>query len=352
MLLTEIDGLEDRGVDTERLLISADAHLLMPYHGRSTRSSSGTRAAEDRHHRPRHRAGLQDKIARIGIRVADLLDPACWPRRSRGTGIKNQMLVKVYNRKALDADEVVENLLDPGRGLQAPHRRHPAPAHAALEKRRDGTAGGRSGHAARRRPRHVSVRDLVESDRGRRGVGSGIGPTRITTVLGILKAYTTRVGAGPFPTELFDEYGEYLSKTGGEFGVTTGRRRRCGWFDAVIARYATRVNGITDYFLTKLDVLSSLETVPVCVGYNVDGKRIDEMPMTQSDIARAEPIYEELPGWWEDISDAREFDDLPAKARDYVLRLEELAGAHVSCIGVGPGRDQTIVRRDVLAAWP
>jgi adenylosuccinate synthase len=187
---------------------------------------------------------------------------------------------------------------------------------------------------------------------GGAAVGSGIGPTRITTVLGILKAYTTRVGSGPFPTELFDENGEYLSKTGGEFGVTTGRRRRCGWFDAVIARYATRVNGITDYFLTKLDVLSSLDTVPVCVGYRVDGKRTHEMPMTQSDLHRAEPIYEELPGWWEDISAAREFDDLPAKARDYVLRLEELGGAHISCIGVGPGRDQTIVRRDVLAARP
>jgi adenylosuccinate synthase len=187
---------------------------------------------------------------------------------------------------------------------------------------------------------------------GGAAVGSGIGPTRITTVLGILKAYTTRVGSGPFPTELFDENGEYLSKTGGEFGVTTGRRRRCGWFDAVIARYATRVNGITDYFLTKLDVLSSLETVPVCVGYAIDGKRTSDMPMTQSDLLRAEPIYEELPGWWEDISDARTFDDLPAKARDYVLRLEELAGAQVSCIGVGPGRDQTIVRRDVLAARP
>ena len=184
---------------------------------------------------------------------------------------------------------------------------------------------------------------------GGAAVGSGIGPTRITTVLGILKAYTTRVGSGPFPTELFDEMGEYLTKTGGEFGVTTGRRRRCGWFDAVIARYATRVNGITDYFLTKLDVLSSLETVPICVGYTVNGKRTDDMPMTQSDIAHAEPVYEEMPGWWEDISEAREFDDLPAKARDYVLRLEELAEAHVSCIGVGPGRDQTIVRRDILA---
>src|SRR6202042_2663143 len=133
----------------------------------------------------------------------------------------------------------------------------------------------------------------------------------------------------PFPTELFDENGEYLSKTGGEFGVTTGRRRRCGWFDPVIARYATRVNGITDFFLTKLDVLSSLATVPVCGGYRVVGARTHDMLSGQSDFARAEPIYEELPGWWEDISEAREFDDLPAKARDYVLRLEELGGAHI-----------------------
>ena len=178
--------------------------------------------------------------------------------------------------------------------------------------------------------------------------GSGLGPKAIGYVLGIAKAYTTRVGGGPFPTELHDEIGRTIGERGHEFGTVTGRARRCGWFDAVIARYATRVNGITDYFLTKLDVLSSLETVPICVGYTVDGKRTNEMPMTQGDIARAVPVYEEMPGWWEDISTAREFDDLPVNARDYVLRLEELAGAPVSCIGVGPGRDQTIVRRDVL----
>ena len=184
---------------------------------------------------------------------------------------------------------------------------------------------------------------------GGAAVGSGIGPNRITTVLGILKAYTTRVGSGPFPTELFDESGDYLAKTGGEVGVTTGRARRCGWFDAVIARYATRVNGITDYFLTKLDVLSSLDTVPICVGYDVDGQRVDEMPMTQTEFHHARPVYEEMPGWWEDISGARTFDELPPNARDYVLRLEDLAGARISCIGVGPGRDQTIVRHDVLS---
>ena len=263
---------------------------------------------------------------------------------------KNQVLVKIYNRKALDPDTVVDTLLTQADAF----------AHRIADTRLLLNSALDSGEIVLLEGSQGTLLDVdhgtypyVTSSNPTAGgacVGSGIGPTRITTVLGILKAYTTRVGSGPFPTELFDEHGEYLSKTGGEIGVTTGRRRRCGWFDAVIARYATRVNGITDYFLTKLDVLSSLQTVPVCVGYTVAGKRVDDMPMTQSDIARAEPIYEELPGWWEDISAAREFDDLPAKARDYVQRVEDLAGARVSCIGVGPGRDQTVVRHDILQA--
>jgi adenylosuccinate synthase len=293
----------------------------------------------------------QDKIARIGIRVADVLDPALLTQKIEAAlEFKNQVLVKIYNRKALEPTQVVDSLL-----VQAEKFRHRIAdtrllLGAALEAGETVLLEGSQGTLLD--VDHGTYPYVTSSNptAGGAAVGSGIGPTRITTVLGILKAYTTRVGSGPFPTELFDENGEYLSKTGGEFGVTTGRRRRCGWFDAVIARYATRVNGITDYFLTKLDVLSSLETVPVCVGYTIDGKRTHEMPMTQSELARAEPVYEELPGWWEDISGARNFDDLPAKARDYVLRLEELAGAQVSCIGVGPGRDQTIVRRDVLQA--
>ena len=163
-------------------------------------------------------------------------------------------------------------------------------------------------------------------------------------MIGILKAYTTRVGSGPFPTELHDDMGERLRKAGGEIGVTTGRPRRTGWFDAVIARYAARVNGITDFFVTKLDVLSGLEKVPVCVGYRVNGDRVDEMPMTQTEVHHAQPVYEELPGWWEDISTCRSFDELPPAARTYIERLEELSGARVSAVGVGPGRDQTIVR--------
>ena len=179
---------------------------------------------------------------------------------------------------------------------------------------------------------------------GGAAVGSGIGPTRIDRVIGILKAYTTRVGSGPFPTELHDAMGEHLRKVGGEVGVTTGRPRRCGWFDAVIGRYAARVNGITDFFLTKLDVLSGLERVPICVAYEIDGRRVDDMPMTQSDLHHAVPVYEEMPGWFEDLSPFRAFDELPAAARAYVERIEELTGAPVSAIGVGPGRNETVTR--------
>jgi len=178
--------------------------------------------------------------------------------------------------------------------------------------------------------------------------GSGIGPTRISRVIGIAKAYTTRVGAGPFPTELAGASGEWLRKTGVEYGVTTGRPRRTGWFDAVIARYATRVNGITDYFLTKLDVLSGLEQVPVCVAYDVNGTRHDEVPMTQTEFHHAVPVYEYLDGWWEDISSAREFGELPRNAQAYVKVLEDMIGAPLCGIGVGPRRDQTLQLRPLV----
>jgi adenylosuccinate synthase len=178
--------------------------------------------------------------------------------------------------------------------------------------------------------------------------GSGVGPTKISSVIGVIKAYTTRVGEGPFPTELTDDRGEFLRKTGGEYGVTTGRPRRCGWFDAVIGRYAKRINGVTDFVLTKLDVLSGLDTVPVCVAYDVDGVRHDEMPLSQSDFHHAVPIYQEFPGWWEDISQVRSFAELPANAQAYVLALEEMIGQRISAVGVGPGRDAIVARHDLL----
>jgi adenylosuccinate synthase len=183
---------------------------------------------------------------------------------------------------------------------------------------------------------------------GGAAIGSGVAPNRFDRVIGVVKAYTTRVGAGPFPTELHDESGEFLRAKGFEFGTTTGRPRRTGWYDAPIARYSARVNGVTDFVLTKLDVLTGLEQIPVCVAYDVDGVRVDEVPVSQSDFHHAVPIYENFPGWSEDITGIREFEDLPKTARDYVLALEKISGSRISAIGVGPGRDAIVVRHDLL----
>ncbi|HSI26784.1 MAG TPA: adenylosuccinate synthetase, partial [Aeromicrobium sp.] len=178
--------------------------------------------------------------------------------------------------------------------------------------------------------------------------GSGIPPTAVDRVIGIVKAYATRVGEGPFPTELFDEDGERLRRNGGEFGTTTGRPRRCGWYDAPVARYAARINGVTDFVLTKLDVLTGWERIPVCVAYDVDGERVEEMPVTQTGFHHAKPIYEYFDGWQEDISAARSLDELPKNAQNYVAALEAMSGSRISAIGVGPDRDETIVLHDLL----
>jgi adenylosuccinate synthase len=350
VLLTELGGLDARGVDTSRLMISTDAHLIMPYHvaidkvaerylGKAKIGTTGRGIGP----------AYGDKVARLGVRVQDLLDPSILRQKVEAAlDIKNQILVKIYNRKALDPDRIVDDVLEQAEGFK--HRI----ADTRLELGRAVARGDNilleGSQGTLLDVDHGTYPYVTSSNptAGGAAVGAGIGPTAITAVLGILKAYTTRVGSGPFPTELHDEWGEYLRKTGGEVGVTTGRLRRCGWFDAVIARYATRVNGITDYFLTKLDVLSSLERVPVCVAYDVDGTRCDEMPPTQSGFHHAKPIYEYLPGWFEDISACRSFEQLPPNAQAYVRRLEELSGSRVSSIGVGPGRDQTIVLHDVL----
>ena len=350
VLLEELAGLEEKGVDTSGLLISSDAHLIMPYHvaidkvterylGKAKIGTTGRGIGP----------AYQDKLARVGVRVQDLLDEKILRQKVEAAlDFKNQVLVKVYNRKALDPDQVVEQVLE--RGQHFVHRIADTRLllNQALDRDEIVVLEGSQGTLLD--VDHGTYPFVTSSNptSGGATVGSGVGPTRISTVIGILKAYTTRVGSGPFPTELNDDQGEYLRKQGGEFGVTTGRSRRTGWFDAVIARYASRVNGITDYFLTKLDVLSGLEKVPVCVAYEVDGRRVDEMPMTQTDVHHAVPVYEELPGWFEDISHCRTFDELPANAKAYVEYLEGIIGARVSAIGVGPGRDQTIVRHDVL----
>jgi adenylosuccinate synthase len=346
VLIDELAGLEARGVDTSGLLLSADAHLIMPYHiaidkvserylGKAKIGTTGRGIGP----------AYQDKIARVGVRAADLLDAKILRQKVEAAlEYKNQVMVKVYNRRALDVDEVMDTVQAAGRRIEHRIADTRLLLNQALDAGETVLLEGSQGTLLD--VDHGTYPFVTSSNptAGGAAVGSGIGPMRIDRVIGILKAYTTRVGSGPFPTELNDAMGEHLRKVGGEFGVTTGRSRRCGWFDAVIARYATRVNGLTDFFLTKLDVLSGLEKVPVCVAYEVNGRRCDEMPMTQSDVHHAVPVYQELPGWWEDISECRTFDDLPKNARDYVLALEGMIGARVSAIGVGPGREQTIER--------
>ena len=347
VLLEEIDGLAERNVSCDRLLISANAHLVMPHHraldkvterylGNARIGTTGRGIGPT----------YADKVARVGIRVQDLLDPGILRQKLElALREKNQVLTKVYNRRGIDTDAVAEEYLRYGKRLQ------PYVADTALVLNRALEAGEtvllEGAQATFLDVDHGTYPFVTSSSPTAGGAcaGSGIGPTRITKVIGILKAYTTRVGAGPFPTELLDAQGEWLREAGGEFGVTTGRPRRCGWFDAVLARYATRVNGITDYFITKLDVLSGLEKVPVCVAYDTGGARHDEIPMTQTEFHHATPIYEYLDGWWEDITTAREFADLPPNAQRYVQALEEMIGAPVAAVGTGPRRDQTLQLR-------
>jgi adenylosuccinate synthase len=349
-LFSEIEGLERRGVSCDRLLISANAHLIMPHHRALDKVTerylgSARIGTTGRGIGPTY----ADKVARTGIRVQDLLDPGILNQKlDLVLREKNQVLTKVYNRRGIDADAVAQEYLGYGERI----RRYVADTGLVLNNALDEgrTVLLEGGQATLLDVDHGTYPFVTSSSPTAGGAcaGSGIGPTRITKVIGILKAYTTRVGAGPFPTELLGEQGEWLRKTGGEYGVTTGRERRTGWFDAVIARYATRVNGITDYFITKLDVLSGLDKVPICVAYDVHGTRLSDIPMTQTEFHHATPVYEYLDGWWEDLTEARELADLPRNARTYIEALEDMIGAPVSAVGTGPRRDQTLQIRPLI----
>jgi adenylosuccinate synthase len=346
VLLAEMDGLTERGVDVSRLLISGDAHLIMPHHRALDR-------VVERYLGPA-RIGTTgrgigpaygDKVARTGIRVQDLLDPGILRQKLELVlREKNQILAKVYNRKAIDPAAVVAEYL----GYAERLGRHIADTRQVLWEALDAGAVVlmEGAQATMLDLDHGTYPFVTSSNPTAAGacVGTGIPPTAISQVIGVAKAYTTRVGSGPFPTELTDEVGAHLRKSGDEYGTTTGRERRCGWFDAVVGRYAVRVNGITDLVVTKLDVLSGLKRLRICVAYDVDGQRVDTMPTTQTGFHHARPIYEELDGWWEDISKARTEADLPAAARRYLARIEGLCGARISVVGVGPGREAAIIR--------
>jgi len=351
VLLEEIAGLNAQGVDTSKLLISANAHLITSYHvtldkvterflGKAQIGTTGRGIGPT----------YSDKIARVGIRVQDLFDESILRQKVEGAlANKNQVLVKVFNRRAIEVDAVVEDLLQYSDALRPLVRDTSLLLNQALDQGKVVLLEG--GQGTLLDVDHGTYPFVTSSNPTAGGActGSGIGPTRIDRVVGILKAYTTRVGSGPFPTELFDEDGEKLRTIGGERGVTTGRARRCGWFDAPIARFATRVNGLTDTFLTKLDVLTGWDEIPVCVAYDVDGERTTEIPMTQTEFHHATPVYQMLPGWSEDISGATTLAELPKNARAYVEFLEEISGTRISAIGVGQDRNATIAINDLIS---
>ncbi len=350
VLLDELRGLQERGIDTSRLLLSGNAHLITPYH--TVMDKVSERFLGKRRIGTTGRGigpSYADKINRVGIRVQDLFDESILRQKVEAAlDVKNQILVKLYNRRAIAADQVLEELLDYAGRLKAYVADTALVLNQAIDEGKVVLFEG--GQGTLLDVDHGTYPFVTSSSPTAGGActGSGVGPTKISRVIGILKAYTTRVGAGPFPTELHDEDGEALRRIGHEYGVTTGRDRRCGWFDAVIARYAARINGLTDFFLTKLDVLSGWERIPVCVAYEIDGRRVDEMPYSQTDFHHAKPVYEYLPGWQEDITGAKSLADLPRNAQSYVRALEEMSGAPISAIGVGPGRDQTIEVRSFL----
>ncbi len=349
-LFEEIDEIEKRGVDCSRLLVAADAHVIPPYNrlvdqaAESVRGS-GAIGTTGRGIGPTY----ADKVNRVGIRIQDLLDEDVVRQRVQlAVADKNRMLEQAGLEERIDVDATVAEL------MSYKERLAPMIADTSLVVNEALDAGKKvlfeAGQAVMLDIDHGTYPYVTSSSAIAGGAltGAGVGPTKIDRVIGVTKAYTTRVGEGPFPTELHGEPGVQLRELGGEYGVTTGRPRRVGWADGVIMRYAGRVNGLTDLVLTKLDVLGEYDTIKVAYAYDVDGEVVPEMPVLQSDFAKARPLYEELPGWKQDISNVREFDDLPKEARDFVEFLEEQAGVRISAIGVGPGREQTIVRHELV----
>ena len=350
VLFEELDALTSRGIDVSKLRVSANAHVITSYHrtlDKVTERFLGKRqiGTTGRGIGPTY----ADKINRVGIRIQDIFDEGILRQKVDGAlDMKNHLLVKIYNRRAITADEIVDELLSYADRLRPLVCDTSLLLHEALS---DGkTVLFEGGQATMLDVDHGTYPFVTSSNStaGGASTGSGIGPNQISRVIGIVKAYTTRVGSGPFPTELDNDEGERLRQAGAEFGTTTGRPRRCGWYDAPIARYSARINGITDFVLTKLDVLTGLTEIPVCVAYEVDGVRFDEMPVNQSDFHHATPIYESFPGWTEDISSARSFAELPANAQNYVHAIEKVSGARFSAIGVGPARDEIIAIHDLL----
>jgi adenylosuccinate synthase len=344
VLLAEIAGLNERGVDTSKLLLSADAHLIAPYHveldktierflGNSKIGTTGRGIGP----------AYSDKVGRVGLRVQDLYDPSILLKKIESSlQVKNELLTKVYNRRSFDANAVADEILQYADALKPYLADTSKILNDALDQNQVVVLEG--GQGTLLDVDHGTYPFVTSSNPTAGGacIGSGIGPTRISSVVGIAKAYVTRVGQGPFPTELDDDIGQRIREIGAERGTTTGRDRRTGWYDAVIAKYASRINGLTDLVLTKLDVLTGFDQIGVAVAYEINGTKVSDMPITQTDFHHAKPVYEYLPGWHDDISGARDLADLPVNARNYVRFIEEVSDVRISAIGVGPARDSII----------
>lgn len=350
VLFAEIADLESRGVDTSRLKISQNAHIIPPYNKKIDGVNERTLGSRKLGTTGRGIGPTYaDKMNRIGIRVQDLFDASILRQKIESALTqKNALLDGFFGEDTFSVEEITAELLSYADRVRPMLFNSAAELNKALDRQE--TIVFEGGQAVMLDIDHGTYPYVTSSSCTAAGActGSGVGPRRIDRVVGVAKAYITRVGEGPFPTELFDDDGDRLREVGHEYGVTTGRPRRTGWYDSVVARYASMVNSLTDIVITKLDVLTGFEQIPVCVAYDIDGERVDDMPENQSDLHHAKPIYEYLPGWNEDITQCRSFAELPKNAQDYVLRIEELSGCRISSIGVGPDRDQTIIRYDLL----
>ncbi|HEY8875862.1 MAG TPA: adenylosuccinate synthase [Desulfosporosinus sp.] len=350
VLLKELGYLAKRGIKTGQLLISSNAHVIMPYHcvldGLEEEARGDQKIGTTKR-------GIgpcyMDKASRIGIRIIDLLDKDEFADKlHRNLVQKNNLFVKVYGHEALKFEEIYETYL----GYAEQIRSMVTDSSLAIDQsiRSGGKVLFEGAQGTLLDIDHGTYPFVTSSNpiAGGACIGAGVGPTRIDRVVGVIKAYTTRVGEGPFPTELMNETGEQMRANGHEFGTTTGRPRRCGWFDAVIARYAVRVSGISDFAVTKLDVLTGFDTLKICVGYRVGEEIIREFPQSQKIFKQSQPVYEEMPGWKEDLTDVRRFEDLPEAAKNYIHRIEELTGVPATLVAIGPGREQTIVRGEIF----
>ncbi len=347
VLLAEMDALRKRGIDPSHLRLSGNAHMIMPYH-RTLDALRERFLGRQRIGTTKRGIGpaYQDKFSRLGIRVQDLFDPKIF--RDKVEVVlkeKNRILTKIFNHLPMDAGEIVDEYLGYGARL-LPHVADTSLlVWEAIRASKNVIFEGAQGILLD--IDHGTYPFVTSSNPVAGGAltGAGIGPRDIDRVLGITKAYISRVGSGPFPTELHDEIGEQMVQIGGEYGTVTGRRRRCGWLDVVALRYSVRVSGITELALMKLDVLSAFPTLRIAVGYSSLGERYDEFPRQQRVLYNCSPIYEDLPGWQTDITGVRSLVDLPKAARAYVERVEQLAGAPVTIVSVGPERSATFLRQ-------